>query len=309
MKMMAGLGIAAPRDDAALSNPLLGFACAGAMVCIWTGFIVFSRDGALSGLTPYDLAALRFGVSGLLLLPFTFAWWPRHISLGRALLLSLFGPGMVYALLAYSGLALAPAAYGGVFSNGAMPIFTVLFTFLIVGIGPGRLGAAGIVLILLGSALLALFDLDQVGDLAWLGALFFLGSAAVLSFYTVGVRLWRVSPRQALAVICLPNALFYLPLWYAFLPSSLSEASFELILFQALYQGLGPAFLAVILYALAVRHLGSAGTAGFSALVPASATLLAIPWLGEWPSAYQWTGVALVTLGLTLLLWRRRPEG
>ena len=41
-----------------------------AAVCIWAGFIVVSRLGVRTSLTPWDVAAIRFAVAGLLLLPY-----------------------------------------------------------------------------------------------------------------------------------------------------------------------------------------------------------------------------------------------
>ena len=41
-----------------------------AAVSIWSGWIVVARLGLKSSLTPWDIAALRFGVAGLLLLPY-----------------------------------------------------------------------------------------------------------------------------------------------------------------------------------------------------------------------------------------------
>jgi drug/metabolite transporter (DMT)-like permease len=40
-----------------------------AAVCIWAGFIVVSRLGVRTSLTPWDVAAIRFTVAGTLLLP------------------------------------------------------------------------------------------------------------------------------------------------------------------------------------------------------------------------------------------------
>jgi drug/metabolite transporter (DMT)-like permease len=40
-----------------------------AAVSIWSGWIVVARLGLKTSLTPWDIAALRFGVAGLLLLP------------------------------------------------------------------------------------------------------------------------------------------------------------------------------------------------------------------------------------------------
>jgi len=41
-----------------------------AAVCIWAAFIVVSRLGVSTSLTPWDVAAIRFCVAGLLLLPY-----------------------------------------------------------------------------------------------------------------------------------------------------------------------------------------------------------------------------------------------
>src|SRR4051794_7662073 len=38
-------------------------------VCIWAAFIVVSRLGVTTTLTPWDVAAIRFSVAGSLLLP------------------------------------------------------------------------------------------------------------------------------------------------------------------------------------------------------------------------------------------------
>jgi drug/metabolite transporter (DMT)-like permease len=43
-----------------------------AAVSIWSGWIVVARLGLRTSLTPWDIAALRFGVAGLLLLPYVF---------------------------------------------------------------------------------------------------------------------------------------------------------------------------------------------------------------------------------------------
>ena len=100
----------------------------------------------------------------------------------------------------------------------------------------------------------------------------------------------------------MPNALIYLPVWALFLPSHLAQAQTLDIVIQAAFQGLGPGFLAVLLFATASIHLGSTATAGFAASVPAGAVILAMPVLGEYPSGLEWVGVVIVSLGLALSL-------
>ena len=55
-----------PTTSECLRGALYGLAA----VSIWAGFIVVARLGLRTSLTPWDIAALRFGVAGSLLLPY-----------------------------------------------------------------------------------------------------------------------------------------------------------------------------------------------------------------------------------------------
>lgn len=287
-------------------NIPLGVACAVAVIFIWSGFIVFSRMGVTSELTPYDLSALRFMVAGVITLPFLWRWWPRDLPWYIILLLLLCGPGAIYSLLLYLGLEEAPAAYAGVFANGSIPIFTILLAIAVSGDWPGPRRLAAVAVIIAGAVLVGWRGMQADGANVIAGLALFVSASAMLSVYIWGIGHWSVAPLQALAIINIPNVVIYLPLWYFFLPSGLGEASTEMIVFQAAFQGLGPGFLAVLIFTTATIHLGPTPTAAFSASVPAGAALLAIPMLGEAPTSLEWAGVALVSAGLALLVWRTR---
>ena len=51
------------------SNLVRGAIYGLSAVGIWAAFIVVSRLGVRTSLTPWDVAAIRFGTAGLLLLP------------------------------------------------------------------------------------------------------------------------------------------------------------------------------------------------------------------------------------------------
>lgn len=294
-----------PQKHEAGPNISLGLASAIAVIFIWSGFFVFSRAGVTTNLTAFDITALRFSVAGLLVLPFSRAWWPSHLPLKAKLIMALCGPGAIYSVLLYNGLTEASAAYGGVFANGSLPIFTMLLLLILSGERPRRMQVLAIGIVILGGLLLGYPGMTSGGTDVATGILLFLTASAVLSVYIVGVRRWAVTPRQALVLINFPNALMFLPLWYFFLPSGLAEAELSTVLFQAAFQGLGPGFLAIVLFALAAFHLGPTPTAGFSAAVPATAALLAVPVLSEIPSPLEWMGIVTVTGGLALLVIRR----
>lgn len=282
-------------------NVLLGIASALAVVSIWSGFLVFSRVGVVTSLTAFDITGLRFAVAGALVLPFVRGWWPRHLPPKAKLIIALSGPGAVYSVLMTMGLNEASAAYGGVFANGSLPIFTMLLGTL-AGQHPSRNQLLATAIIISGSLLLSYRGMMTDGAGAIAGIALFLSASLLLSIYIISLRRWMLTPRQALALVNLPNALIFLPFWLLFLPSGLAETPLLSTLFQALFQGIGPGFLAVIFFALATTHLGPTATAGFSAIVPATAALLAIPVLYEIPTAMEWVGIVTVTAGLALLI-------
>ena len=295
------------KENSSERNIPLGIFSAIIIIFIWSGFMVFSRAGVTSNLLAYDIAALRFMVAGTIVLPFCWAWWPSHLPLKAKLLMATCGPGAVYTMIMYFGLTEASAAYGGVFSNGSLPIFTMLLVFFVTGEKPFRNQLIAIAIIIFGGILLATSGVKTGGNNVALGIVLFLLASAVMSVYIFGVRQWGVTPRQALALVTMPSAIIYLPIWYFFLPSGMAETEQSIIIFQALFQGLGPGFFAVILFALAAMHLGATMTAGFSAVVPATAALLAIPILGEIPNTMEWVAIGIVTVGLALLIMSKKP--
>lgn len=286
-----------------------GTIAAVVMIATWAGFVVFARLGSFQGLTPYDLGLLRFGVSAAVAAPFAYIWWPRHLKIFQIMVLTVVGPGVVYGLLSYQGLSLAPAAYAGVFTNGTMPVITAIYVWLFMGDRFGPRAISGIVLVTAGCVLLGLFDAEpQINAKSTdvrLGALLLLLAGAVLSAYVVLARHWRLAPKQALVVIALPNFGLMLPIWLFAGPSGIPDAELTTVIFQALFQGLGPATLAVFCYATIIEKLGSTTTAACSAVVPAVAAIFAIPILGEWPSLIQWSGVVAVSIGLAIFFTRR----
>ena len=55
-----------PTKSAYMRGAIYGLAA----VCIWGTFIVSSRLGARTSLTPWDVAAIRFSVAGVIFLPY-----------------------------------------------------------------------------------------------------------------------------------------------------------------------------------------------------------------------------------------------
>ena len=58
------------------------------------------------------------------------------------------------------------------------------------------------------------------------------------------------------------------------------------------------AVISYILYGSAVSILGASSGAAFAALCPAMTAMLAIPILGEWPTAIDWLAIVLISAGV-----------
>src|SRR3954453_14520206 len=92
---------------------LRGAAYGLAAVSIWSGWIVIARLGLRSSLTPWDIAALRFGVAGVLLLPYVARHGLALAQLGWIGVAAIVLGGAAPVFFANTGLMFAPAAHAG----------------------------------------------------------------------------------------------------------------------------------------------------------------------------------------------------
>src|SRR4051794_26249319 len=97
-----------------------------AAVSIWSGWIVVARLGLRTSLTPWDIAALRFGVAGMLLLPYVLSKGLALDRLGGVGLAAIVLGGAAPVLLANCGLLFSSAAHAGALFPGVMPLMVAL---------------------------------------------------------------------------------------------------------------------------------------------------------------------------------------
>ncbi len=282
---------------------LLGVVAAVSVLFFWSGWIVISRLGVTNHLTVYDVTGLRYSIATVVALPYIIwrrSW--RGLTPGRILVLTLTS-GVPYALLAYFGFFYAPAAHGGVFMNGCLPIFTTLFGWLWLG-EKGRFSQiVGLGIILIGVTLVGFEGfLSSGGGMAWLGDVLFLGAIALLAVFMVANRVWAITPGQILFAVTIVSAVFYIPVWLLWLDSNLTVAPRSEILLQGAYQGLVPSLLGISCLNIAIRHIGARATSVFLSAVPVVVALAAIPILQEMPGLSAWIGMVTVTVGILLAL-------
>lgn len=281
-------------------RPLIGWLAAFGVAVIWSGWVVVSRLGVVQTLTIYDMVALRFLVAVVAITPFLWRHWPRHLRWWQIALFSC-GQGAPYLVLAFGGMQFAPASHAGIIMNGTLPVLVAALGWLWLKDRPDRWRVAGMVVILIGCALIGLDRASVgVGPDAWIGHLMFMAAALFVAINVIATKAWQLTAMQAMVSIPTVNLLWFGPLYLASLPSALTESPWPEILLQGAYQGLGPSLLGVLCFTTAIRSIGTASSAAVMAMVPGMAALLAIPVLGEWPSALAWTGIILATGGILL---------
>jgi drug/metabolite transporter (DMT)-like permease len=283
------------------SQALQGYAAALTTVVVWAGFILISRLGGKTGLTGWDIVALRLGVAALVLLPFSLnlpagSW--RDLRLWGLASLGCLG----FLIFVYAGFKLAPAAHGGILIPGMQPFLVTGLAWLLLGTRPSRQRLWALMPIALGVACMAVPVIANLGQgpSTLPGDALLLAGSLCWAAYSVLVRKWVFDSWMLTRFVTLASALVFLPVYALWLPKGLDTVPTSMLVLQGLYQGLGPAILAMLLFLKAVKLLGAERTGAMVALVPVLAGLLAVPLLGETLTATLVAGLALVSLGAFL---------
>lgn len=290
-------------------------------IAIYAGMFAVGRHGAAHGLDGFDQTAIRFAVSGLLVLPFAWASAsPAIRRLGARRLLALFVlGGAPYSAIFLGALVFAPVAYGATLVPGLQPLAVIGIAGLWLSQRPARPNLLG-ALICFGGLLLILLDQQRAASATSTGGSLLIGiglfvlSATLWGGYAVALKAWDVEPREVLATTAPLSALLYVPLyllWRGVEP--VVSAPAYAVLLQVAYQGVLVGIAALVLYAWAVKTAGSAAVAALAPAMPVVAALISLLFLGEAPSALQWAGLVVVTAGLLagaiwpMLRARRQP--
>lgn len=271
-------------------------------VCIWAAFIVVSRLGVQTSLTPWDVAAIRFGVAGILLLPYLLK---KGLALDRlgwtgvAAITSGCGAPMV--LLVNAGLLFAPAAHGGALFPGMMPLMVAILAAFVLGEAFASRKNLGLFLIVLGAIGIVWASGGTIGTRQNIGHLLFLCAGLAWASYTVTMRRAKLDGLHAAAIAAGVSLVVYFPVYAIIARGSLLNAPVFAVALQAVVQGVLTAIVALLLYGRMVGLLGATAGAAFVALTPASTALLGIPVLGEWPSGIDWIAITAISIGVYLV--------
>lgn len=287
--------------SAATSSYARGALYGLAAVSIWSGWIVVARLGLRTSLTPWDIAALRFGVAGILMLPYVLAKGIAIERLGWIGLAAIVLGGAAPVFLANSGLLFAPAAHAGALFPGVMPMMVALLAAAVLREKFTRSKVLGFALILPGVIAIAWGTGGEIGSLQNVGHVLFLCAGLSWACYTVAMRKARLDGLHAAAISAAGSMLIYLPVFMIMPGSTLSGAGWSDIALQAFVQGVLTAIISLLLYGRAVAILGASSGAAFAAMCPAMTAVLGIPILGEWPGIAEWAAIGLISAGVYLV--------
>lgn len=276
----------------------------------WGLFNVGTELGQAQGFRPQDLTLLRYGVAGLVLLPW-FLWRGLRLDQRRLILLALL-VGPAFSMAFNLGFRLAPLAHAVVIGPG-MSVLVALALVRFVDRQPiSALRLFGLALLMAG---LLVIGADRDGSAkatglwALAGDLCFVVSGTLWGIFSWLLGRWRMPPVETTAGVAIYACVMFLPVYL--LVWGLPDAPDLPWLQQALVQGVIGGSGAPAAFAAAVVLLGTGRASVFNALVPPSAALMAIPVVGILPNPLQWLGIGLATIGLILsmALPARRGRG
>lgn len=288
--------------------PLLAYACLAASMALVGSYVGLSRL-LVAALPVFLLAWLRFGIAAVAM-----AHWvrpaPGEPSLGRHDRILLFWESFLgnflFSVFMLFGVKATSALAAGVVMAAIPAAVAVLSRiFLLERISPRIAAAIGCAVA--GIALLAFsrHEGDGGSDAPWWG--YALLTGAVLceaSYVVIGKRLAaRVSPRRISALINLWGLALVTPLglWQAldFDFSSPEPATWGLLVFYALAASVATVWL----WMMGLRHVPAPQAGVFTVMLPVSAALVGVFFLGEPFGPGHLAAFGLSLAGLLLATW------
>ncbi len=285
-----------PESGKASNHKLLAILGALSMVFIWVGWIILSRVGVQSSLTPEDITFLRFGTGAFVTLPFALTYDWRKLTLWKAVVVSL-GCGFPYTMFSFYGLQIIKAANAGVIVNGLLPVFGAILAFLVLGESTTRKRVIAIAIILAAN----LTMMGNPGNFAdrWFGWLMLLCASLVFSSYMFLGKRWGYTVKDVLAFLPLINIVIFIPIWLVS-DSGITETTFSAILTQSLYQGVLVSVITLMLTFYAIQHIGAMSLSIFFSFVPFVTAIMAWVLLGETLSLHEIMAIVLCSVGLLI---------
>lgn len=293
--------------------PWISYLCLGASMALVGSYVALSKVLVLV-FPIFLLAWLRFGIAAVAM-----AGWvrrpraeaPLNARDRRLLFLESFFGNFLFSVCMLFGVSMSTALAAGVIM-AAIPAVVALLSWLILRERITGRVAASIACAVGGIALVSLTRHDGAagGGSLW-GNLLLLGAVTCeASYVVIGKKLTgSISPKRISALINLWGLALVTPLglWQAlrFDFSGVNPGSWWLLVFYSI----AASMVTVWLWMTGLKHVPAASAGVFTVLLPVSAALVGVLFLGERFSAAQAAAFALALAGVVLATWPARPPG
>lgn len=286
---------------------VVAHACLALSMTLVGSYVALSKP-LVAAMPVFLLAWLRFGIGALAMLH----WLPRPADEApldartrRLLFLEALLGNFLFSLCMLYGVSLSGAVAAGVIM-AAIPAVVAVFSrvFLRERLSPRVMAAVACGV--LGIGLLSWAQVrsaPQTGsELAWLGHLLLVGAVLCEAAYAViGKRLTaQLGPRRISALINLWGLALMTPLglWaaWSFDFRSVQASTWALLVFYAMAASVG----SVWLWMTGLRGVPASQAGVFTVMLPISATLIGVLFLGEPLAGLQLVAMALALAGLWL---------
>jgi drug/metabolite transporter (DMT)-like permease len=274
-------------------------------VLFWAGNFILGRAVRME-VPPVALAFWRWAVASLLVLGPALAPLKRDwhtIRRNGPILMLLAGTGVAaFNTLAYSGLQYT-VAINAFLMQTLMPVFIVVFSFLLFRVRINRRQVAGVATCLAGAVVIIVRGNWQVVAALSLNPGDLLVLLAVLCYAAYSVLLRKrppIHPLSFVAVTFVTGTVMLLPLY---LWESVTIRSLELnrvTLFSIFYVAIFPSIISYLCYNRGVDAIGANRAGLFLYLMPVFGSVMAVGLLGEAFLWFHWVGMVLIAAGLVV---------
>lgn len=284
-----------PPPSAYIRGSLYGVAA----VSIWASWIVAVRLGVRTSLAPWDIVAIRFGIAGLILMPYLLKKGLAVDRLGWAGLAAIVvGGGAPMVLVSYGGLIFAPAAHAASLYTALIPLYVAIVAAVVLGEAFTVAKRIGLVLIVAGVLGIVWGAGGMIGTRQNIGHAMFICAGMLWAGYVVAMRKARLEGLYAASIAAVGSLIAYIPIYATIFGTNLFNAPWRDVALQAFVHGFLVAVISFVCIGRAVSILGASNGSAFAALAPAITAILAIPVLGEWPANGDWLAMLLISGGV-----------
>ncbi len=269
---------------------------------IWGSWPVLSKFGQIQNVTSLELTILRFGVSGIILLPVLFF---HSVSLRllctKGVVLAI-GAGAPYILLAMKGITLSSSAHFGIVAPSCMLVFSTLGSMYLLSEKLSKQRILGVLIIVLGILFVGLSSFHRMSVDVFIGDLMFVGCGALWASFTLLSKYWQLKAWVATAMVSVVSGVVCLSLYLLHQDTTFISLPITTVLMHGTFQGVFAAIVALYSYSKSVTLLGAAKGAVFAALVPPFALCLGVLILNETVTWVEIIGITCVVVGMLFAL-------